>query len=212
MRGLWTLGLCPFCGTPLREGYRYCFKCGSPVAGASLGGQPPAMGGTISFGAPPVMPYYPMPMAYPRPPVSNSRISAVAGGILLLIAVSITYIVALVYIESYAVSWDEWTDERVYDWTIVTLGAYDIIAASLGLVSAICAFMLAAFPVAILGPIMLLFSGVADLFQGIVGGVIIIPLAALSVGFIAMAWPGFRSQAELRRQAGAHLVFGRAPR
>jgi type IV secretory pathway VirB6-like protein len=170
------------------------------------------MGGTISFGAPPVMPYYPMPMAYPRPPVSNSRISAVAGGILLLIAVSITYIVALVYIESYAVSWDEWTDERVYDWTIVTLGAYDIIAASLGLVSAICAFMLAAFPVAILGPIMLLFSGVADLFQGIVGGVIIIPLAALSVGFIAMAWPGFRSQAELRRQAGAHLVFGRAPR
>jgi type IV secretory pathway VirB6-like protein len=170
------------------------------------------MGGAISFGAPPVMPYYPMPTAYARPPVSNSRISAVAGGILLLIAVSITYIVALVYIESYAVSWDEWTDERVYDWTIVTLGAYDIVAASLGLVSAICAFMLAGFPIALLGPVMLLFSGVADLFQGIVGGVIIIPLAALSVGFIAMAWPGFRSQAELRRQAGAHLVFGRAPR
>jgi len=180
--------------------------------GAATGGQPPVMGGAISFGAPPAMPYYPMPMAYPRPPVSNSRISAVAGGILLLIAVSITFIVALVYITDYAVSWDEWTDARLYDWTVVTLGAYDIIAASLALVSAICAFMLASFPVALLGPTMVLFSGIIDLFEGIVGGIIIIPLAALALGFITMALPGFRTQAELRRQMGGHLVYGRAPR
>jgi len=213
MGGLWAMDRCPLCGTPLREGYSYCFRCGSPVAGASAGGRSPtAMGGTISFGAPPVMPYYPMPMAYPRPPVSTSRISAVAGGILLIIAVSITFIVALIYITDYAVTWDEWFDTRTYDWAILTLGAYDIVSASLGLVSAICAFLLAAFPIALLGPILLLFTGVADLFEGVVGGVIIIPLAVLSVGFIAMGWPGFRAQAELRRQAAGHLTPDRPSR
>ena len=203
------MDVCPFCGTPLREGYRYCFRCGSPVTGAPPGGQPPAVGGAISFGAPPAMPYFPMPMPYPRRPVSTARVSAVAGGILLLIAVSLTFIVALVYITDYAVTWDEWTDEEVTDWAIVALGAYDIIAASIALVSAVCAFMLATFPLAIVGPTMLLFSGIVDLFEGIVGGIIIIPLSVLGLVFIAMALPGFRAMADLRRQSGPQLLFGR---
>ena len=180
---------CPFCGLRVGEG---------PVAPSQvqMGGPQPPPSPYGSWPYPlqqmPQMPFpayqYPYPYPYARPPVTQRRALAIAGGILLIIGGSFALFIGIVF--AFETGWND---------SAGWISIINITAFSLSIVGAIAAFKRFWRVMALIGPAFLVAAGIVALLDTMFFTIILLVLGILSLVFMAIGynemaqvpWPGW---------------------
>ena len=184
---------CPFCGLRVGEG---------PVAPSQvqMGGPQPSPSPYGSWPYPlqqmPQMPFpsypYPYPYPYMRPPMTQRRALAIAGGILLIIGGSFALFIGIVF--AFETGWND---------SAGWISIINITAFSLSIVGAIAAFKRFWRVMALIGPAFLVAAGIVALLDTMFFTIILLVLGILSLVFMAIGynemtqvpWPGWSQAA-----------------
>ncbi len=175
---------CPSCARQLREGMNFCPGCGRSITGEPRPEVRSGSEGALHFSAPaqPVypMPYFPGPGMYP-PMVSGKRTSAIAAGIIMIIAGSLALICGLIYTLDDWWFWDAW----------YILAALCYLSFGLSLVGAMGLFRRTWRMAALLACVIIILTGGITIPDFTILSVIILVLGIVSIVLVATSWGQF---------------------